>query len=361
MSEPIPGLPRSYTLTRQQGSEQLARVDGGAQPAVSGPCIVSASWSGPQKAELWHRHNTGNGRSWRKLAEFNGGGEPLSESGQNQANRSWFMYVLRRLRRMWRTITGAPSRSTISDRRGGGVGGRRKRGLWRVAGDQVVRSGDRGWERESDRRGKFLPRSVGGRFHHYSQRGAVEPGRTLSDHWVGVGALRVAGNIGGADACAVERGRAERRNTLPARQGERSLRRGSDCNHVPAGVAAGGGGFVNEHPCFYAGGHYVFDPGQRQWRVLPSWFRLLPAALHRGADDFGDGAQRLRLDSSIDGSELQNSFSFGGYGGWEAGRVGKRVPPRGDKSLLVVLLERRRGGFRNHDCEVLTSAAGVSA
>ena len=74
MSEPIPGLPRSYTLTRQQGSDQLARVDGGAHPALSGPCIVSASWSGPQKAELWHRHNTGNGMSWRKLAEFNGGG-----------------------------------------------------------------------------------------------------------------------------------------------------------------------------------------------------------------------------------------------------------------------------------------------
>ena len=70
MSTPIPGLPRSYTMVRQAGNEYLSRADGGPNPVVSGPCIVSASWSGPQKAELWHRLAGGN---WRKLADISGG------------------------------------------------------------------------------------------------------------------------------------------------------------------------------------------------------------------------------------------------------------------------------------------------
>lgn len=67
-------LPVSFTLVRQAGNDQLVRADGGGHYRLEGPSVVAASWSGPQKAELWHHHNTGAGFQWRKLAEFNGGG-----------------------------------------------------------------------------------------------------------------------------------------------------------------------------------------------------------------------------------------------------------------------------------------------
>lgn len=67
-------LPVSFTLVRQAGNDQLVRADGGEHYRLEGPSVVAASWSGPQKAEIWHQHNTGAGWRWRKLAEFNGGG-----------------------------------------------------------------------------------------------------------------------------------------------------------------------------------------------------------------------------------------------------------------------------------------------
>lgn len=67
-------LPVSFTLVRQVGSDQLQRSDGGDHYRLAGPSVLAASWSGPQKAEIWHRHDTGAGWKWRKLAEFNGGG-----------------------------------------------------------------------------------------------------------------------------------------------------------------------------------------------------------------------------------------------------------------------------------------------
>lgn len=67
-------MPVSFTLVRQAGSDQLMRVDGGEHYRLEGPSLVAASWSGPQKAEIWHQHKTANGWRWRKLTEFNGGG-----------------------------------------------------------------------------------------------------------------------------------------------------------------------------------------------------------------------------------------------------------------------------------------------
>lgn len=67
-------LPVSFTLVRQAGSDQLMRADGGDHYRLEGPSMVAASWSGPQKAEIWHQHKTADGWRWRKLAEFNGGG-----------------------------------------------------------------------------------------------------------------------------------------------------------------------------------------------------------------------------------------------------------------------------------------------
>lgn len=74
MTTPDIAMPVSFTLVRQAGNDQLVRVDGGDHYPLEGPSVVAASWSGPQKAELWHHHNTGAGFRWRKLAEFNGGG-----------------------------------------------------------------------------------------------------------------------------------------------------------------------------------------------------------------------------------------------------------------------------------------------
>ena len=74
MTTPDIAMPVSFTLVRQAGNDQLRRVDGGDHYRLEGPNLVSASWSGPQKAEIWHHHNTGAGFQWRKLAEFNGGG-----------------------------------------------------------------------------------------------------------------------------------------------------------------------------------------------------------------------------------------------------------------------------------------------
>lgn len=135
MSTPIVdvAMPVSFTLVRQAGSDQLMRADGGEHHRLEGPSVVAASWSGPQKAEIWHQHKTSAGWGWRKLAEFNGGGEPLSESGQKPANQSWCTSVLQRLHRMWPRTTEEHSPSTRSTsrsapRRGGGVNGRRSAG-----------------------------------------------------------------------------------------------------------------------------------------------------------------------------------------------------------------------------------------
>ena len=121
MTTPDIAMPVSFTLVRQAGDDQLRRVDGGDHYRLEGPSLVSASWSGPQKAEIWHHHNTGAGFQWRKLAEFNGGGEPRSELGQNPANQSWCMSVLQRLRRMWPRTTEGRSRSIRSSSWDGGV------------------------------------------------------------------------------------------------------------------------------------------------------------------------------------------------------------------------------------------------
>ena len=135
-------LPVSFTLVRQVGSDQLQRSDGGDHYRLAGPSVLAASWSGPQKAEIWHRHDTGAGWKWRKLAEFNGGGERLSELGQNPANQSWCTSVLRRLHRTWRRITGAHSRFIRSSRWGGGVNDRTtRRSLDALTGHQARHDG----------------------------------------------------------------------------------------------------------------------------------------------------------------------------------------------------------------------------
>ena len=148
-------LPVSFTLVRQAGNDQLVRADGGGHYRLEGPSVVAASWSGPQKAELWHHHNTGAGFQWRKLAEFNGGGgEPRSESEQNPGRKSWCMSVLRRLRRMWPRTTEGRSRFIRSSSWGGGVGdGTTGNGLDALACDQACHDGGQYTRRDSGRAG----------------------------------------------------------------------------------------------------------------------------------------------------------------------------------------------------------------
>ena len=77
-------MPVSFTLVRQAGDDYLVRADGGDHYRLEGPSVVAASWSGPQKAEIWHHHNPGAGWKWRKLAEFNGGGSHGPSRGKTR-------------------------------------------------------------------------------------------------------------------------------------------------------------------------------------------------------------------------------------------------------------------------------------
>ena len=152
MTTPDIAMPVSFTLVRQAGNDQLRRVDGGDHYRLEGPSLVSASWSGPQKAEIWHHHNTGAGFQWRKLAEFNGGGERLSESRQNPANQSWCMSVLQRLRRMWPRTTEGRSRFIRSSSWDGGVNdGTIGNGLDALPGHQACEHGGQHTRRDSGR------------------------------------------------------------------------------------------------------------------------------------------------------------------------------------------------------------------
>ena len=84
MTTPDIAMPVSFTLVRQAGLDHLMRADGGDHYRLEGPSLVAASWSGPQKAEPWHHHNTGAGFQWRKLAEFNGGGSHSQSRGKTR-------------------------------------------------------------------------------------------------------------------------------------------------------------------------------------------------------------------------------------------------------------------------------------
>lgn len=236
-------MPYGYTVGGRLDAVWQGRVDGGGAHVdlPEGPCRVMASWSGPEKAAL----TLVNPDKRTVLAEI------PAQAGGGRAILGWLQSVLSRATRCASKLhpapqptRPAPSRSTrypaCSYPQGGGVDGHPEHRSGRAAGNQIVRSSDRGRERESDRRGQFLPGSAGGRFHHHGQRGAVEPGRALSNHGLSVGTLRVADNISGTDNCVVERGGARWRDALPAHQGEQCLRRGSDYHHLPA-VAVGGG------------------------------------------------------------------------------------------------------------------------
>lgn len=238
MGEPVIGLPRSFTLVRTQGKDQLQRVGGGSYVATDGPCIVSASWDGPQNAELWHRIKSASGWGWRKLSDISGGESPAG-LGRNRANRSWFMCVLRRLRRMWRTITGAPSRSTISDLRGGGVG---VHTIGESAGDQKLRRDLRGIGSRTSQGRNVLPatgRCLNGiRVHQDRKDSRVPDDRVhpLNGLLVDLDrAGRKQGDTGG-------RGAKRRAKITQHPHGWWPPRCGRDDHHLPALTTAAGGG-----------------------------------------------------------------------------------------------------------------------
>lgn len=123
-----------------------------------------------------------------------------------------------------------------------------------------------------------------------------------------------------------------------------------------------GGGFVNGRPSEHAGDHHLLHQGKGEWRVLPQWVRVVFAALHRLADDHGDRAWRYRVNPPVNGGRVQDQIPFCGHEEREAGRAVERGAPGGGESVSVVLFQRRRRGFRDHDCKILTrKAQGVAA
>lgn len=222
---------------KQNGGSSLNLPDG--------PCRVAASWAGnPDTVSV----NMYEGRNFvRTLGKIQAGGGGRSWRTSARRLGSSCNAFLRLLSQQARQALSkcSPPTSSCSYPQGGGVNDHPKHrcGLRRAAGNSVVRSGDRGRERQSDRRGQLLPSSAGGRFHHHGQRGAVEPGRASSNHGFIVGTVSLADNISGADACVVERCSSRWRDALPAYQGKRCLRRGRNGHHLAAhlvvqGVAA---------------------------------------------------------------------------------------------------------------------------
>lgn len=107
-----------------------------------------------------------------------------------------------------------------------------------------------------------------------------------------------------------------------------------------------------------AANHHLLNHGKRCQRLLPQRVRNISSALLRRADDYGDRARRDRLNPPVNGSRVQNQVPFCEHGEREAGRTVERGTTRGGVPLSVVLFQRRWGGLRDYDCEILTSVAG---
>lgn len=221
-------VPVSFTLVRKSGSPQLVRADGGDHYRLKGPSVASASWSGPQPAELWHHHNTGNGWLWRKLAEFSRGGERLSGSAQKRGNPWSYTFVLLRLHRTWRKITGECLRfSRPSPPQGGGVGG----GVQESAEHPVLRSyrvtprGSSDWRRA-------LPHAAGGRVYAVDYGARYRLCSVLVHLLVGFGAVCGPNCASRGYAGAVECGRTSWREALFSDRFRFLRRRGRGGGHL---------------------------------------------------------------------------------------------------------------------------------
>ena len=107
-----------------------------------------------------------------------------------------------------------------------------------------------------------------------------------------------------------------------------------------------------------AANHHLLNHGKRCQRLLPQRVRNISSALLRRADDYGDRARRDRLNPPVNGSRVQNQVPFCEHGEREAGRTVECGTTRGGVPLSVVLFQRRWGGLRDYDCEILTSVAG---
>ena len=239
-------VPTSFTLVRQAGSDQLVRFDGGEHHRLQGPCIVSASFSGPQKAELWLHQNTGAVWKWRQLPEFNGGGERLSGSGQNPENPWSFTSVLLRLHRTWRKITEVRSLYTRSisssaPRRGGGVDGGRIR---RHAAYSVIRGGVRRCRCRPLRREHLSALAGGGVDAVAVKQNCGSVGLSVHDH-VCIEQVLANRSCSGRDAGYSECCGSQRRRSVSEypRHSRSFSRCGFDYHHLPAGVTSSGGGW----------------------------------------------------------------------------------------------------------------------
>ena len=240
MTTPNIVMPYGYTVGGAKDMHWLTSVTGTSAniDLVEGPCRVVASWAGPESVALTLIRG-GERTTLDTIEKKAGGGLAIlgwSRSALSRATKcAWRLRLApQRTRRGLSRFT--PYQPT--DLRGGGVG---VHTIGESAGDQVVRGVHRGRAREFDRLGKFLRTASGRCVHGHGRLAAVKADGAFDLGHERRVPLQVGQCGGWPSGDADQRGRAERRNTLPACAGVQSGRRGSDRNHLPAGVAAGGG------------------------------------------------------------------------------------------------------------------------
>lgn len=250
MSTPVDlNIVMPYGVTVDGAGSRNARIVTNSTQASSdialklpdGPCRVAASWDGPESVRLTHQ-----GHGYPVVIPAGGGIAPgWLPSARPQGRLSTSKTCRAGISQRAGAALSRCTRSTSSSApQGGGLGDhpehQHRRGHGRATGNQIVRSSDRGRERQSDRRGEFLPRSAGGRF---DADGLVAADRThgpSDDLLFGVESVRHSYGEGGGDAGAVEHCCATGGAPLPERSGEWRGRRGRNHHHLPTRVAAGG-------------------------------------------------------------------------------------------------------------------------
>lgn len=252
MTTPSFVMPYGVTV-EASGEERSARavtdsphVEKGVRVVLpDGPCRVAASWDGPESVRLVHA----------------GHGYPVVIPAGG-ITPGWPLSVLRRANlSTWRTaqnrhsprVGAAQSRFILSSqsgsapRRGGGVDG--GGGFRESANDHIVRRVvDAGGDSASQR--CDVSAVAGGRFDGVAVKQDVGPVRLSVHGAVCIEKVLANRNCTGRDAGYSERCGSQRRRAVS--QYPRLLRHlsrcGSDHHHLPADVAAAGGGLLNDIP-----------------------------------------------------------------------------------------------------------------
>ena len=239
-------MPYGYTVGGELNATWQGRMDGkGAHVHLpEGPCRVSASWSGPEKAVL----------SLVRPDERVVLAEIPAQAGGGLAAHAWSPSALSKATGYAWNATRAPrpqrpepSKSGLcqsaTSPRGGGVDDHTARGS---AGGSLVR-GDQ-HRRKRCPGEKLVPGTSHGRVHHYGRltAGRADGASNNRGRQQLPLSLRLGrrGKDGNVDKCCGTGGR----NQVFEYLGQWLRRCGRDGNHLSAVTSAAGGGFVNDHP-----------------------------------------------------------------------------------------------------------------